>query len=69
MSGREHAGGGAQATRSFPGGPRLRVAFLIGVAVGVFFLPRWWLVAAVAVAMGACWLGLGLERRDGSRGR
>ena len=44
--------------RSFPGGPRVRVAFLIGVAVGVFFLPAWWMVAAVGVAMAAAWLGL-----------
>jgi hypothetical protein len=46
--------------RSFPGGPRVRVAFLVGVAVGVFFLPAWWMVAAAGAAMGAAWLALGL---------
>ena len=46
--------------RSFPGGPRTRVAFLIGVAVAVFFLPRWWMVAAAGAVMGVAWTYLGL---------
>lgn len=62
-----HAGPGrgpppprGEAVRSFPGGPRLRVAFLVAVAVGVFFLPAWWMVAAAGAAMSAAWLALGL---------
>ena len=47
-------------TRSFPGGPRTRVAFLVAAAVGVFLLPAWWMVAIAAGAMAIAWLGLGL---------
>ena len=49
-----------QPTRSFPGGPRRRVAFLVAVAVGVFFIPRWWGVAIALAAMVAAWVWLGL---------
>jgi hypothetical protein len=43
--------------------PRLRVAFLVGVAVGAFLLPRWWMVAGVAAAMAIAWLAVGLGAR------
>lgn len=46
--------------RSFPGGPRTRVAFLLAVALGVFFVPYWWACAAVMVTMAMAWLALGL---------
>ncbi len=40
--------------------PRLRALYLVGVAVGVFFLPGWKLCAAAAAVQVALWLGLGL---------
>ena len=40
--------------------PRLRALYLVGVAVGVFFLPDWKLCAAVAGAQVVAWLSLGL---------
>ena len=41
-------------------GPRLRALYLIVVAVGVFFIPWWQAVAAVALVQVALWLFLGL---------
>jgi hypothetical protein len=40
--------------------PRLRALYLVGVAVGVFFLPDWKLCAAIAGAQVVAWLSLGL---------
>ena len=40
--------------------PRLRALYLVGVAVGVFFLPDWKLCAAFAGAQVVAWLSLGL---------
>jgi uncharacterized membrane protein YgcG len=44
--------------------PRLKALYLVAVAVGVFFLPAWWMVGIVAVAQAALWLGLGLGARS-----
>jgi hypothetical protein len=47
--------------------PRLRALYLLGVAVGVFFLPTWHLCAAAAAIQVALWLGLGLGARPLAR--
>src|ERR1700745_3172628 len=43
--------------------PRLRVAFLIASAVGIFLLPRIWVAAAAAGALSIAWLVVGLPPR------
>jgi hypothetical protein len=40
--------------------PRLLALYLIAVAVGVFFLPAWWMVAIAAGTQAALWLAVGL---------
>lgn len=40
--------------------PRLRALYLLSVAIGVFFLPWWQAVGAVAALQLGLWLGLGL---------
>jgi hypothetical protein len=40
--------------------PRLRALYLLAIAVGVFFLPSWWMVAIVAGAQVGLWLALGI---------
>lgn len=46
--------------------PRLRALYLVGVAVGVFFLPGWPLAVAAALQI-ALWLALGLGPRPLAR--
>src|SRR4051812_31501655 len=43
--------------------PRLRVLYLVGVAVGVFFIKPLWGVAIAAVAQAVMWLAVGLPPR------
>lgn len=43
--------------------PRLKALYLVAIAVGVFFLPAWWMVAIAALVQAALWLGLGLGPR------
>jgi hypothetical protein len=43
--------------------PRLKALYLVAVAVGVFFLPAWWMVGVAALVQAALWLGMGLGLR------
>ena len=43
--------------------PRLRALYLAVVAVGVFFLPAWWMCAAAAGLQVVLWLAVGLGGR------
>ncbi len=40
--------------------PRLRALYLALVAIGVFFMPAWWMVAIVLAVQVTLWLSLGL---------
>ncbi|MBK8252822.1 MAG: hypothetical protein IPK82_09155 [Polyangiaceae bacterium] len=43
--------------------PRLRVLYLLGLAVGIFFIKSLWILALVAGAQGILWLAVGLLAR------
>jgi hypothetical protein len=43
--------------------PRLKALYLIAVAVGVFFLPAWWMAGIAALVQAALWLAVGLGAR------
>ena len=43
--------------------PRLRVLYLVGVAIGVFFLRQPWQLGALAASQAILWLILGLPPR------
>ncbi len=43
--------------------PRLRVLFLVGAAIGIFFMPRIWMVATAAGVLAVVWLAVGLPPR------
>ena len=47
--------------------PRLRVLYLLAVAIGVFFIKPLWGVAIAAVAQCAVWLAVGLPPRKLAR--
>ena len=40
--------------------PRLKAVYLAAIAVGVFFLPAWWMVGAVGLFQLALWFRLGI---------